>query len=413
MKSAVHGVFLITVLSLSTLTQASVQIDDVFDARRAMIQHEAKQEAALSTIKQNNIRISGLENKIIDIDKSLSEVTGDISKNERGMADFPELAKNFQPKIAALTETKAKLLEQKRQHQSTIKKLQNENEDLSIKADEHKLETAKNERNLKNLKQSYLDKQVSAAIEQAEVGQNVIETQVTTCNFMEIYGQHKGDKQVCMQKAIEQAKRSAAEKYSPTTIISEINSKNFQITSETSSQYYAVDISIKKEFKDESWVKMEPDAERFRAQFKAQFHITPAFTKKMRQKLIEGYAVRLSSEIGQVAATEKRKTINEARKRIQREEEVKLQELAAAAEFDALRREIELLKKANSARQIEEQQIQSAKAERQRELDRQSEEARIKAEVQRRIALEKQVLDKQAKAIEKEEEAEVFVPPVF
>ena len=128
---------------------------------------------------------------------------------------------------------------------------------------------------------------------------------------------------------------------------------------------------------------------------------------------MERFAVQLSGEVGQVAAMEKRRTITAARERIEREEEAKIQERKATLDFEALRREIEALKNANNARQIEAQQQASAKAERSRALDRQAEEARIKAEVQRRLKAEKKQLDQEANQIEMEEEKTVFVPPVF
>jgi len=416
MKGVVTGIMgNAIVLSLLAFSAPSfaVTLDTVLDTRRSIVQHESKEESARATIKQNDARIQGLKEKIAEIDNSLAGVKRDIAKNEKGMSDFPELASNFQPKIAALIDSKAKLLEQRKQHSNKINNLEDENSDLTTEAEEHKIDAAKEGRRLKKLKQSYLDKQVSDKVREAEKGQKVIETQQVTCTFVEIYGKHKGNKQVCLNRAIEQAKRTAAEKYSPTNITSEIESRNFEITSESSSQYYSVDVSIVKEFKGDTWVKSEPEAERFRAQFKGQIKITPAFTKKTREKLMERFAVQLSGEIGQVAASEKRKTIAAARKRIEREEAAKVQEKQANEEFEALRREIELLKKANSARQIQQQQQASAKAERQRELDRQSEEARIQAEVNRRIKAEQRSIEKEAKEIEQEEERDVFVPPVF
>jgi len=322
------------------------------------------------------------------------------------------MAEIFQPKISALIGSKAKLLGQRRKYSNNINALQDENNDLLTSAEEHRIDSAKQGRYLQKLKQSYLDKQVSDTIKNAEKGKLVTETQQVTCSFADVFGKHKGDKSVCSRLAVEQAKRSAAEKYSPTNITSEIESRNFEITSESSSQYYSVDVSIEKEIKNETWLKMEAEAERYRAQFTGQIRITPAFTKKTRQKLMERFAVQLGGEIGQVAASEKRKTISTARVRIEREEEAKVEEQSANAEFDALRREIELLKQANDARQIEQQQQASVKAERKRDMNRQAEEARAKAEVQRRIQAEERLLERQAKEIE-EEEKEVFVPPVF
>ncbi len=417
MKGVVLGLIntgaMLLLMAMASQSYASVSLDDVLDSRRAIVQHDAKQESANASMAQNKARITGLKEKITEVDQSLAGVKKDISRNEKGMSDFPELAANFQPKISALITSKAKLLSQRKKYSRSINALQDANSDFSIEAEEHKIDSAKQSRRLKKLKQSYLDKQVSQSINQAEKGQTAIETQQVTCSFADIFGKHKGDKSVCSRLAVEQAKRSAAEKYSPTNITSEIESRNFEITSESSSQYYAVDVTIVKEFKDDTWLKMEPDAERFRAQFKGQIRITPAFTKKTRQKLMERFAVQLSGEVGQVAAMEKRKTISSARKRIEREEEAKVEESSSNADFEALRREIELLKKANSARQVEQQQQASVKAERKRDMNRQAEEARIKAEVQRRVQAEKRVLEQQAQEIEEEEEKEVFVPPVF
>jgi len=405
------AIFLVT--SLAAQSSIAINLEDVLDARRAIVQHDSKSESANTVIKQNNARIEGLKDKIREVDDSLTDVKKDISKNEKGMSEFPEFASNFQPKIAALIKTKAKLIAQRKNYNKDINKFEDENSDLEIEAEENNIDSSKQSRRLKKLKQSYLDKQVSEAIEKAESGQAVIETQQLTCSFLDIYGKHKGDRQVCLTRAIEQAKRSAAEKYSPTSITSEIETRNFEITSESSSQYYAVDVRIKKEFKDDSWIKMEADAERFRAQFKGQIKISPTFTKKMRQKLMERYAVKLSGEVGQVAATEKRKTIVAAKKRIEREERERIQAQHSDEALLALKREIELLKEANSARQIEQQQAAAALSAQQASLNKQSEEARIQAEVARRIQAETKILEKQATKIAKEEEQDVFVPPVF
>jgi len=417
MKGAVlrliHSGAMLLLIAMASQSYAAVSLDDVLDTRRSIVQHDAKEESARATIDQNNARISGFNDKISEVDQSLDGVKKDIAKNENGMSQFPEMAEIFQPKIAALIGSKAKLLGQRRKYSNKINALQDENNDLLTSAEEHRIDSAKQNRHLQKLKQSYLDKQVSDTIKNAEKGKLVTETQQVTCPFSEVFGKHKGDKSVCSRLAVEQAKRSAAEKYSPTNITSEIESRNFEITSESSSQYYSVDVSIEKEIKNETWLKMEAEAERYRAQFTGQIRITPAFTKKTRQKLMERFAVQLGGEIGQVAASEKRKTISTARVRIEREEEAKVEEKSANAEFEALRREIELLKKANDARQIEQQQHASVKAEHKRDLDRQTEEARVKAEVQRRMQAERRLLEQQAKEIEREEEKEVFVPPVF
>jgi len=416
MKGAVKGLInvgaLLFVVTLGNPAYAAVNLVDVLDSRRAIVQHDAKEESARATIDQNNARIAGFKDKISEVDQSLEGVKQDIAKNENGMSQFPEMAEIFQPKISALIGSKAKLLGQRRKYSNNINALQDENNDLLTSAEEHRIDSAKQGRYLQKLKQSYLDKQVSDTIKNAEKGKLVTETQQVTCSFADVFGKHKGDKSVCSRLAVEQAKRSAAEKYSPTNITSEIESRNFEITSESSSQYYSVDVSIEKEIKNETWLKMEAEAERYRAQFTGQIRITPAFTKKTRQKLMERFAVQLGGEIGQVAASERRKTISTARVRIEREEEAKVEEQSANAEFDALRREIELLKQANDARQIEQQQQASVKAERKRDMNRQAEEARAKAEVQRRIQAEERLLERQAKEIE-EEEKEVFVPPVF
>lgn len=63
--------------------------------------------------------------------------------------------------------------------------------------------------------------------------------------------------------------------------------------------------------------------------------------------------------------------------------------------------------------QVEVQLQASTQAEHQRNLDEQTEESRIKAEVQRRLKAERQLLEKEAKAIEEKDERDVFLPPVF
>lgn len=415
MKGATLGLinagFLFSVFATVSLSHAAVSLDDVLNSQRSIVQHDAKQESAHVSMAQNRVRISGLQDKISGVYLSLSDIKKDITRNEKGMSDFPEMVSHFQPKISALITSKAKLLGQRKEYLQSIKTLQDEINDLSIEADERQIESAKQSRRLKKLKQSYLDRQVSQTINKAEKGQLVIETQQLTCSFSDIFGKHEGDKSVCTRLAVEQAKRSAAEKYSPTNITSELKSHNFEITSESSSQYYAVDVAIVKEFKGESWLKMEPEAERYRAQFKGEIRITPAFTNKTRQKLMERFAVQLAGEVGQVAANEKSKSIA-ASKRIERKEEAKADESSANAGFEALRRETELLKKANDAHQIEQQQQASVRAEQKHDIDRQALEARAKAEMQRRIQAEVRLLEKQAKNTE-EKEKEVFVPPVF
>lgn len=417
MKGVIQGyIGILTIIvgvSITAPSFAVVGLEDVLEARRAIVQHDSKSDAALATSKQNSVRITSFQGKIKEIEKSLTGVKRDINKNEEGMSNFPEMVTVFQPKITALITSKAKLLSQRKQHLNSINLLKDEINDLETTAEEHKIDSNKQSRRLKKLKQSYLDTQVSNAIKKAEVGKLVIETLQVTCSFKDIFGKHDGDKSVCSRRAVEKAKLAAAEKYSPTNITSEIESRNFEITSESSSQYYSVDVSIEREFKNDTWLRMEAASERYRAQFKGEIRITPAFTKKTRQKLMERFAVQLSGEVGQVAAMEKRRTITAARERIEREEEAKIQERKATLDFEALRREIEALKNANNARQIEAQQQASAKSERSRALDRQAEEARIKAEVQRRLKAEKKQLDQEANQIEMEEEKTVFVPPVF
>jgi len=78
-----------------------------------------------------------------------------------------------------------------------------------------------------------------------------------------------------------------------------------------------------------------------------------------------------------------------------------------------LRREIEALKKAQSAQQIEQQKQNQALAKQAEEAKRTAEEARIRAEVQRRVKYEEQKVNAAAEEIAEQEQAEVFVPPVF
>jgi hypothetical protein len=409
-RLSISGISLIAVLGFSHSVLA-VTLDDVLDSRRSIVQYQAKQESSDASIAQNEARIENLQQKINEINTELKDVKAQITKNERGMSEFPEFAANFQPKITALTSTKAKLLVQKNEHQDSISDLKDENNNLREDSESFSIRANKEESALKRLKQSYLDKQVSNELDKAEEGILVIESQEVSCSFDEIYGKHKGNKQVCLNRAIEQAKSAAAEKYAPTTITSEIESRDFQITSETSSQYYSVDVSIKKEL--ESSIKMDAPAERFRAKFKAKILVKPAFTKKTRQKLMERFAVKLGGEVGKVAAVEKRKTIREAQARIEQEERAKAQDRKASSELDLLRQEIEALKKAQSAQQIRQQQQAQTLAKQEKESKRKAEEARIQQEIERRLRSEKKRLNKQAEEIEEEEEKDVFVPPIF
>lgn len=397
-------------MSISQVTFA-VTLDDVLDSRRAIVQYQAKQESSEASIEQNEARIENLQQKIDEINTELEGVKVQITKNERGMSEFPEFAANFQPKITALTSTKAKLLVQRSEHLKSISELRDENSNLKEDSEGFTIRSKKETSSLKRLKQSYLDRQVSDELDQAEEGVLVTEAQKVSCSFDEIYGKHQGNKQVCLNKAIDQAKSAAAEKYAPTTITSEIESRDFQITSETSSQYYSVDVSIKKEL--ESSVKMEAKAERFVAKFKAKILVKPAFTKKTRQKLMERFAVKLGGEVGKVAAIEKRKTIREAQTRIENEERAKAQDRKASSELDFLRQEIEALKKAQSAQQIQQQQRAQSLAQQETDSKSKSEEARIQQEIERRLRSEKKKLNKQAEEIEEEEEKDVFVPPIF
>lgn len=404
------ALLIVTAVSLSNSAMA-VSLDDVLDSRRSIVQYQAKQESAEAAVAQNESRIGNLQQKIGEINTELDNVKTQITKNERGMSEFPEFAANFQPKIVALTASKAKLFTQKKEYQSNISDLKNENSNLKEDSEGFAIRVEKESSSLKRLKQSYLEKQVSNDLEKAEEGILVTETQEVSCSFDEIYGKHKGNKQVCLSRAIDQAKSAAAEKYAPTTITSEIESQNFQITSETSSQYYSVDVSIQKEL--ESSVKMDAAAERFRAKFKGKILVKPAFTTKTRQKLMERFAVKLGGEVGKVAAVEKRKTIREAQTRIEHEERAKSQDRKASNELDFLRQEIEALKKVQSAQQIRQQQQAQSLAQQEKQSKRQSEEARIQQEIERRLSSEKKRLNKQADKIEEEEEKDVFVPPIF
>lgn len=409
-RLSINGFLSVLVLSISNSALA-VTLDDVLESRRAIVQYQAKQESADATVAQNEARIENLLNKINEIDAELDDVKGQISKNEKGMSEFPEFAANFQPKITALISTKAKLLVQKNDHQESISDLKDGNNNLKEDSEGFSIRAKKESSSLKRLKQSYLDRQVSGELDKAEEGMLVTESQEVSCSFDDIYGKHQGNKQICLNRAIEQAKSAAAEKYAPTTITSEIESRDFQITSETSSQYYSVDVSIKKELL--SSIKMDAPSERFLAKFKGKILVKPAFTKKARQKLMERFAVKLGGEVGKVAAVEKRKTIREAQTRIEQEERAKAQDRKASTELDFLRQEIEALKKAQSAQQIRQQQ-QAQTLEKQEEISRKrAEEARIQQEIDRRLRNEKKRLNVQAEKIEEEEEKDVFVPPIF
>lgn len=409
-RFSTSGLLIATAMSFSSAVW-SVSLNDVLDSRRAIVQYQAKQESADASVAQNAARIENLEQKINEINAELDDVKSQITKNERGMSEFPEFASNFHPKITALIKTKAKLLAQKNDHQENISALRDKNHNLKEDSEGFIIRAKKESSSLKRLKQSYLDDQVSTELDKAETGVLVTEGQEVNCSFDEIYGKHQGNKQVCLNRAIDQAKSAAAEKYAPTTITSEIESRDFQITSETSSEYYSVDVTIKKEL--ESSVKMDAKAERFVAKFKAKILVKPAFTQKTRQKLMERFAIKLGGEIGKVAAVEKRKTIRESEARIEQEERAKAQDRRSSNELDFLRQEIEALKKAQSAQQIQQQQQRQSLAQQANESKSRAEEARIQQEIERRLRNEATRLNKQAEKIEEEEEKDVFVPPIF
>jgi chromosome segregation ATPase len=161
MKFSVQGLFLplimVTVLA-PTSSHAVVTLESVLDARRAIVQHDSKRTETIALSEQNSARISGLNDKIFEIEKSLQEIKQDIEKNEKGMSEFPEMVGNFQPKITALITSKAKLLNQRKKNQSNIKRLKVENNELTTKAKEHKINSDKQKKRLGNLKQSYLDR---------------------------------------------------------------------------------------------------------------------------------------------------------------------------------------------------------------------------------------------------------------
>ncbi len=380
MKAATQGLIntgaLLFIMVFGSQSYASVHLDDLLNARRSIVQLNAKEENTRRTIDKNKSIIENLNKKIAKIDIDVKKAELKIRNNEEGRAKYLDQIEGFQIAIEKSYTQKKKLIHQRKKYINNISTLQDENNDLSIIGKKYKIDSASKSRRFENLKRSYLNKQVSDAISKAEVGMVVTETQKMTCTFQQIYGEYRGDKSVCLRLAVEKAKRSAADKYAPTNITSEIESRNFEITAESSSQYYSVDIRIIKEFKSESWYKTNNDAERVEAQFKGTIRITPAFTNKTRLKLKDRFTVKLNGQLGQVTAMD-------------------VPTIAPAVRYtspqDNLQHERELLKN------------DRLEAERQRDLKRQAEVARRQQEEQGLLG------DRAAKQAQEE----TFIPPVF
>ncbi len=391
MKAAAQGLIntgvLLFVMAFGSQSYASVALGDLLDARRSIVQLNANEENTRRVIDKNTSSIENLNKKIakINIEEQLTE--SNIRKNQDGMDEFPEQIDRFQDTIRKLSTQRVGLIKQRKKHLSNISELQDKNIDLSIIGRKYKIDAASESSNLENLKRSYLDKQVSDVINKAQEGRVVTETQQMTCPFSQVYGKEvgefKGDKSECLRLAVEKAKRSAADKYSPTNITSEIESRNFEITAESSSQYYSVDIEMIKEFKSESWNKTNYEADRVEAQFKGKFRITPTFTNKTRLKLKERFTVKLNGQLSQVTAMDVPNTAPTVR---------------STTPQVNLQHELEQLKN------------DRLEAERQRDLERQAEEARVKAEIARRQQEEQGLLsDRAAKQVQED----TFIPPVF
>ncbi len=346
MKAATQGLIntgaLLFIMVFGSQSYASVHLDDLLNARRSIVQLNAKEENTRRTIDKNKSIIENLNKKIAKIDIDVKKAELKIRNNEEGRAKYLDQIEGFQIAIEKSYTQKKKLIHQRKKYINNISTLQDENNDLSIIGKKYKIDSASKSRRFENLKRSYL----------------------------------RGDKSVCLRLAVEKAKRSAADKYAPTNITSEIESRNFEITAESSSQYYSVDIRIIKEFKSESWYKTNNDAERVEAQFKGTIRITPAFTNKTRLKLKDRFTVKLNGQLGQVTAMD-------------------VPTIAPAVRYtspqDNLQHERELLKN------------DRLEAERQRDLKRQAEVARRQQEEQGLLG------DRAAKQAQEE----TFIPPVF
>jgi len=381
------------------LSHADANLNAILDLQKTIIHNEAKNLSISENIKQDFSLINALNKQIKEIHQAIDKTDQQIALNNRGIKEFPELTSSYEPKIELLKTAKHQLFGQKKGLESEINTLNQKISLSKLESKEQKIILENNQLKLNKLKFDYLNQQAENTIKNAAQTKEVIESQITTCSFLEIYGQYEGDRQACLSRAIELAKKNAAEKHAPTTIISDIKSHNFQITSESSSQFYAVNITISEEFKNETWVKMEPEAERFTAQFKAKLKITPVFTEKARQQLINSYQITLNQGLAHVSAQEKLNTIHEVQKRLYHEEKTKLKKSNAELNFIELRKEIALLERAKNKQDID--SIKHTLNAQQKKTPLSKEQKKfIEAEVERRLRIEKTALTEEINHIE-------------
>jgi len=379
-------------------SHANSDLDGIINLQKTIIHNEAKRLSLNESIKQDLSLVVALDNQIKVINQTIDKTDKQISLNKRGIKEFPELTSSYKPKIELLKTAKHQLSEQKKGLESEINTLKHKISLSKLESKEQNIILENNQLKLNKLKFDYLNQQAENTIKNAAQTKEVIEAQITTCSFLEIYGRYEGDRQACLSRAIELAKKNAAEKHAPTTIISDIKSHNFQITSESSSQFYAVNVTISEEFKNETWVKMEPEAERFTAQFKAKLKITPVFTEKAHQQLINNYQTKLNHHLARAGAQEKLNTIHEVQKRLYDEEKAKLKKSNAELNFIELRKEIALLERAKNKKDMDDirhmlnmQQKKMALSDEQQKI--------IEAEVKRRLRIEKAALTEEINLI--------------
>ncbi len=212
----------------------------------------------MSDREKNKEFIDQYTKEIAGLDKKIQQIGDDITRNKTGLENFPELAVNFNPKISALTQQKEKHINQRKGLSIKIKKLKGGDSEQS---------------------QSFTSR-IEKIIESAKKGHVFTVSAIATCSFTEIYGKYKNDKSVCLRRALDKAKTIAEEKYSPVEMAQE-----FKLRGDDIHKYYSVEVSVVKKDKDNTWLKIEPELEQFKAKFTGKMLVKPIFNKETLKHL--------------------------------------------------------------------------------------------------------------------------------
>ena len=209
--------------------------------------------------EKNKKFIDQYTKEIAGLDKEIAVVNDKITRNERGMADFPGLAANFEPKISFLIQQKEKYINQRKELNIKIKNLKG--------GDSEQLQSFTN--------------RVETIIDSAKKGSVFTVSAVATCSFAEIFGKYKADKSICSRRALDKAKTIAEEKYSPVEMAQEFKLRG----GDDIHKYYSVEVSVVKKDKDNTWIKMEPRSEQYKAKFTGKMLVKPTFNKEILKHL--------------------------------------------------------------------------------------------------------------------------------